>query len=106
MTTNERDLLRLINASIALGAAGQSQMAVQLTEAYLPDDILKKAKAILERMRLEDTESDNLPPGPPMKTPTPAPNTSKESQICPWCELAMFPKDGRFVCPIGHPIGH
>jgi hypothetical protein len=77
MTTNERDLLRLINECSALGSSRTFRIAVQLTDAYLPENILRQANAILERMQpdlevldvkgepvhSQPPEIDDLPPG-------------------------------------------
>ena len=51
MTTNERDLLRLINACTALGASGHNHLAIQLTATYLPKNILEQTESVLARMR-------------------------------------------------------
>jgi len=52
--TNEKALLQLINASIALGAAGRTNIVVQLSLTYLPKNTLEKARDVLGRMRPEE----------------------------------------------------
>ena len=47
---NEARLLRLINACIALGASGETRIAVQLSETYLPETILRRARIVLDCM--------------------------------------------------------
>lgn len=51
--TNESALLHLINASIALGAAGKTDIVTEMSPKSLPRNIFEKAQDILQRMRPE-----------------------------------------------------
>ena len=105
--TNEKALLQLINASIALGAAGRTNIVVQLSPTYLPENVLKKARDVLGRMR-PDTEV-----GPHMIAPdgggemvellpdgdeTPTLNRLQEAPVCPVCSSQTVRAGGIYRC--------